>query len=327
MHCHCRQAGEDNPVGIMNAHTHEKGGFMVSYNFMQMQMRGLQQGTTTISNETVFRDYLMSPISMQMNMHMLMVMYGLSDRFSVMIMAGYSTSAMDMEMFASSHHHTNGNTNPDPGNLKINMKSKGWNDPTLFVNYQLMDKGNHQLILSAGLGFPLGNIYIRDTSGMTTGQRCSYAMQMGSGTWDILPGISYLFHKDKLSLGSQLNAVIRTGYNKNNYRLGDNYQFSSWLVWRWKDWISTSMRMEGIYTESIHGYDPGLYEVTEPSAKTSNYGGMQLNALPGVNFYLQNGFFSGTRLGFEFGYPLYQNLNGIQMAVQYQWKAGLQYIF
>ena len=53
----------------------------------------------------------------------------------------------------------------------------------------------HKLHLNAGLSLPTGDIDEEDDvlapTGMRPTLRLPYAMQLGTGTWDLLPGLTY----------------------------------------------------------------------------------------------------------------------------------------
>src|SRR4051812_20360800 len=97
--CDCSSRPDFNaPVGVMLDHGHDKGQWMLSYRYMDMVMRNNLAATSAISNEAVLNSYLMAPEKMAMQMHMLMVMYGITKRITVMGMASYIDSKMTMAM-------------------------------------------------------------------------------------------------------------------------------------------------------------------------------------------------------------------------------------
>ena len=96
--CLCYLEGDNSPAGLMGAHTHEKNGWMVSYNYSRVNMSGMQSGISPLSQDYVFNKYVMSESNMSMDMHMLMLMYGITDRLSAMLMTSYSVNGMSMNM-------------------------------------------------------------------------------------------------------------------------------------------------------------------------------------------------------------------------------------
>jgi hypothetical protein len=80
--------------------------------------------------------------------------------------------------------------------------------------------------------------------------------------------------------------------------------------------------LEGIAKREIVAKDAELSTVMEPSANAKNYGGKNINTYIGVNFYLNKGFLKNSKLSMEYGMPLYQNINGIQLAQKSTIYAG-----
>jgi len=144
-------------------------------------------------------------------------------------------------------------------------------------------------------------------------------MQQGSGTWDVLPGLTYTFQQNKFMASSQVYSTIRTGYNSVGYKLGNKITFNNWVAYRWLNWMSTSLRIEASSTGIIEGKDSDFYQYNEPAANPYNYGGEIIQASAGFNFYL----WKIHRIGIEAGLPLYENLNGIQTSTLY--NAALLY--
>lgn len=309
----------------MISHVHEKNEWMVSYRFMNMYMSGLTSGTHAENKDDVFANYLMAPEQMNMQMHMLMGMYGVTDRLTAMVMFNYQINSMDMSMYAMNHVH---------GNMTMTssthtMKTNGLGDIKFHALYGLVQKSTCQLLISMGVNIPTGNI---EQTGdlddpMYPDTHYPYGMQLGSGTIDLLPGISYLYQKDQLAMSASVSGTYRPGYNSLGYKLGNEATANCWVAYQWLSFISSSLRLEGIDAGQIKGYDPELYYYyTEPSTNPSNYGGQRLNAYVGSSLHLK-GALRNNRLGIEYGMPLYQNLNGIQLKQKYLINASWLFTF
>ena len=111
------------PAGVMISHTHIKGEWMLSYRYMNMTMENEEAGAMTL----VWNGYGMDPLNMRMDMHMLMVMYGLTNKLTLMAMFSYNTNVMHMFMWPGSiHTHS------------MKMQSSGIGDVKLNVLYKLL---------------------------------------------------------------------------------------------------------------------------------------------------------------------------------------------
>lgn len=53
-------------------------------------------------------------------------------------------------------------------------------------------------------------------------------MRLGSGTVDLLPGLTYTGALDDVSWGFQALGTVRIGYNQQGYKEGNRYQVNTW---------------------------------------------------------------------------------------------------
>jgi len=310
----CICSKDATPAGVMISHTHSKGEWMASYRYMGMASKGIQQNGTNISNEQVYNQYLMSSDKMQMSMHMLMAMYGLSNKLTLMAMFEYRSSFMNMNAPEGSGHVHMMNGVMMGGEQMHDMKTSGLGDISVTGLYSIINSANHHLLFSGGLSIPTGSVGIMgDANSMYPNTRFPYMMQNGSGTWDLLPGLTYTYQQNKYMASTQVYSTIRTGYNSIGYKLGNKIAFNNWVAYRWLNWMSTSARVEASTAGMIHGKDESLYAYSEPATNPYNYGGEMVQASLGLNFYL----LQIHRLGVEAGLPVYQNLNGIQSPMKY----------
>ncbi len=91
-----------------------------------------------------------------------------------------------------------------------------------------------------GLSAPTGSIDER----MSSGARMGYPMQLGSGTWDLKPSLTWLGQSGDWSYGSQVSAVLHLDENDNGYTLGDSAMLTGWLNRRINEWSAVSIRLD-----------------------------------------------------------------------------------
>ena len=206
-------------------HTHPAGMWMANYRFMHVNQRGLRNGTTDVPVENVTPEgnkpfgFMMAPTSMTMDMHMVMVMYGLTDRLTLMGMGTYLTN--EMEMVMNMGMGMGMGNRPEPP-----MRTSGIGDTELRGIYKI----NHSLVGSLGVSIPTGEINQDfETMGMTF--RAPYDMQLGSGTVDLKPALTYTALSDdaKWNWGGQASYTYHIDRNGNGYSLGDNAKVISWF--------------------------------------------------------------------------------------------------
>jgi len=299
------------PAGVMVSHVDQKNEWMFSYKFMGMTMGGIETGTLgNNSDNKGYANYEMLPSAMRMDMHMIMLMYGITDKLTLMAMANYNVNTMSMQIVndttnqASHNHVHHQNTNEHL------QKNSGLGDIKLSALYALVKNKNHMFILCGGISLPTGKINQTVITGSSI-NRLAYNMQNGSGTYDFLPCVNYLFQKNKFSFSLQGSGVIRTNYNTLGYKFGNEVTINSWVAHQWSEFLSTSFRMEANYCERIAGNDSGLNPFSEPAANSVNYGGKRISAYVGLVLHPQKEIMKKNSFGFEYGIPVYQNLNGV----------------
>jgi nitrous oxide reductase accessory protein NosL len=305
-------------------HTHPAGMWMVSYKFMHMDMSGLRDGTSNVSVSDVIPmmgtkyGYMMAPTRMTMDMHMFMVMYGITDRLTLMGMANYQGNKMDMLM----------NMGKGKGNTREpRMRTSGIGDTELRGIYKI----NEYLVGSLGLSLPTGEI---EEEFVTMGRRyrIPYGMQLGSGTYDLKPALTYsvLSSDAKWNWGGQAMYTWRTAKNDNDWKYGDSLKLTGW-VQRAFGPAASWLRIAYNDTGRIKGHDPEIRKLLDPNpmkgasspdADPRNYGGQRLDGMLGLSF--MKGPFS---IGVEGGLPLYQDVNGLQLKTEWFLNVGVQVMF
>ncbi|MBL4672953.1 MAG: hypothetical protein JKX81_11895 [Arenicella sp.] len=302
------------PLGVMGDHLHNRGEFMFSYRYMHMDMDGSRIGTRRVSaRDTVGTmnqpgQFLVAPISMPMDMHMLGAMYGLSDNITLMGMASYASNSMD-------HLIRNGR--------EFTTRSSGIGDTKLSALVSLFDNGHHKVHWQLGVSLPTGSTTEVDDTPAMKDAFLPYMMQIGSGTYDLLPAVTYSGRNDTVSWGAQLNAVIRTGDNDQSYTLGDQLGATSWIAKDLNDHLSLSLRVNYQDKDAIDGRNPALNPSTIQTAVPALQEGDRVDLSLGVNYLFAN----GHRLAIEYASPIRQDLVGPQLEIDSVLTLGWQKAF
>jgi hypothetical protein len=311
-------------------HSHGVGAFMFQHRFMRMKMRNLLDGTNTVSaSDAVLSggnyEYMNSPTNMDMDMNMFMMMFGMTNDVTLMTMFNYVTNTMEM-LGADGEYSA--------------MKSEGLGDTTVTLMYNL----NPALSLNMGVSIPTGDIDQKMTMQMgnqvmTTSM--PYPMQLGSGTYDLMPSVTYKHVINKLSWGGQGEYVYRIGENANEYTLGNRIEADAWIKWSLNKHSSVSFELAAANWQAIKGKDDNIVSVmnmpmdmggmtmnmdmlTTPLADPANTGGTRVDSTLGFSGNSRSGAFS---FAFGVGMPLYQNLNGLQMRNKLYVSSALNLMF
>ena len=321
------------PISIMGDHTHRKGEWMLSYRFMYMDMEGMRSGDSRVSASKVFaNNYTVTPERMTMEMHMFGVMYAPSDRITLMLMAPYKRIEMDHRIFPGAGALIALNNGSDT----FTTESEGLGDVVLSGLYTIYASKDKHLHMGLGLSLPTGSIAEKDKvpgPGGLISRQLPATMQLGSGTIDILPSLTFLQQYPLFSYGLQARGNIRTqDENHHDYRLGHRFNLDGWGAWKAASWISLSAGIGYQWEDEVKGTQSDLAltagtRQTVPTAFGENYGGQRVDILLGVNFYLARGSLKGNRLAVDLRVPAYQDLNGFQLETDYTLTVGWQFAF
>lgn len=323
---------EHAPISVMGDHTHAKSGWMMSYRTMHMDMDGMRYGTDRVSSGDVFAEsYSVTPESMSMEMHMLGLMYAPTDKLTLMLMSNYTDIEMDHRIFSQGAANMINN-----GSTKFTTETSGLGDVKIGGLYRFYLKENRKAHLGLSLSLPTGSIDEKDTTpgmGGPANRQLPAPMQLGSGTYDLLPSLTYVQQFEDWSYGAQANAIIRLeSENDNGYRLGNVFGATTWVGYNLNEWVGLNTGLNYTYTSKLKGSqdDVGTMGPNGKSVTTayeSNTGGERLDAIFGINLYVPTGSLKGQRIAIDLRLPLWQDLNGYQLETDYALTLGWQMAF
>jgi hypothetical protein len=306
-------------LNVLGGHTHCAGQVMLGYDYTHTHMGGLYEGTKEVSPAKVFsQGFGVVHTGMDMDMHMFDVMYAPSDQLTLMSMLPYTQMTMN--------HLTSTGT-------RFTQSTEGFGDldmMALWTVYGDSCAGGNRIVLNAGVSFPTGSIATKDHKDGKLSEplvQLEYPMQLGSGTYDLLPGISYLGDSANWTWGAKTLETVRFGRNDHDYRLGNEYGGSGWVAYAFTDWFAPSLRVEGKEWENITGADPALATNPTPEGRPNLRAGSRVDLLFGLNLYVPKGVLTGNRLYIEGGLPIYQDLTGPQLGTAWMIGAGWTYAF
>ncbi len=303
------------PIGVMGDHTHQQDDWMFSYRYMNMSMLGLRQGTKDLTTTSALQDFMLVPVNMDMEMHMLGAMYAPTDKITLMAMLNYHRQDMLIQNRMGNRFRT---------------QSDGVGDSHISALVGLNNWKNNHLHLNIGISIPTGSINPRDNTPMGPDSLLPYPMRLGSGTYDMNVGLTWNQYSDEISMGAQWLSTIRTGENSQDYRLGHENKINFWVAKPMTQSWSLSGRLEAKNRQSIKGSDARLMMMTNmtPTADANNSGGDWLTLNLGLNYVSNaNNWTNGHRLAIEFSRPIIQDLAGTQMKSTNSFTIGWQKAF
>ena len=321
------------PIGVMGDHTHGAGEYMLSYRFMTMAMDGHRRGTQSLSAEDIFGlGYDIAASDMSMDMHMIGMMHAPTSKLTLMAMVNFVEKQMNLTrkpvhgmghmgghggMMMGGHH------GGDDEGGSFSHASSGLGDITFGGMYKIHDANRQRIHLNLGIGIPTAGVQEKEH-----GMLLPYGMQLGSGTWDLKPGITWLGQRDGYSFGAQAMGTIRLeDENEAGYALGDQLNLTAWAARALNEDLSASLRLSYTNADAIEGHFSSHHSHAAPPFIQGNYGGEFLEGGIGLNFQIRKGALKGHRLAIEGIFPLSQDLNGVGMERDYSVIAGWQFAF
>ncbi len=292
----------------------------VAYQFKVAEFEGYLDGDTKLSRDEVLfspgleertnNNFPVVPTVIDQYAHILRVGYHVSNNLQVAISIPYIIQETD-------------HISSVEGFERFLLRSEGLGDTVLSTSYKLFSNDVYNWQISGGISFPTGSIDEEgDTPRGPGDQQLPYTMQLGSGTFDFPLSLGFET-KGEHSLSVNLSAMLRTGRNDRNYRLGNNYDIRTRYNYRASEALSAFAGLEIGYSEAIHGQDDELIVAGDfpyPASITNPalFGGKKISINTGLSWKASNSF----KLSGDFSRPVYQNLNGPQ--IRELWRAGIQ---
>lgn len=335
---HAGAGGDGAPAGVMFAHQLPAGAFMAGLRLMGARQAGsFRNGSRTVDDPQLKAQgcgsagCLTAPSWMNMSMYMLELMYAPSDWLTLMVMPTYMNMSMQSrgllapaeaamlppDVQAMYTHHTS-----------HEAQAGGIGDTGLYASFQLLDTGNARAHATLGVIAPTGDsgLTLRDTHQVVAGYD-HYGMQLGSGTWDFNPSITWQQSAGPWFFGAQASAIVRMeSANDAGYALGNVAQGTAWAGYAADNGLSATLRAAYTWQGAIRGEYAGTHYKLSPPDYPANYGGHFLDVGLGVS-YAFAGSFAGNRLAAEWLQPVRDDPNGYQLTRRGTLYATWQYHF
>lgn len=293
------------PIGVMADHTHGKSEWMVGYKALLTYGQRNLNGTQSVSLPEIFEDgYVMASKNMLMQMHMLEIMYASTNNLTLMLMVDFMIHNME-------HAHAPGFGEDHSHN------TVGLSDLSLTGLYKFYDDRNERAHIELGFTIPTGRYDFFE----------GYNMQLGTGTVDVISGLTYLLQNQSFSYGAQLRSRLSFYENSRGYRHGNKHIATIWGGYMVNEWFSPLLRIEYNRWSNIKGRDPQLDQAIDPARDPNLQGGDRIDLGIGTNFYIRTGSLKGVRIAVEVLAPIYQNLDGPQISQDVGAVFGVQYAF
>lgn len=314
-------AGHQAPAGVMFSHVLPAAGdFMLAWRFgFTRQAGSLLRGTERAHDADVVQSAC-SPTSqcryvptyMNMKMHMVDLMYAPTANLTLMLMPQFMEMDMNLRELAGRppavpgvHEHTG-----------IGGHASGSIGDTVVAGlFRLGVIGGGTLHAGLGLSVPTGKVDLElRRMFRIDGGLMHFDMQTGSGTWDLLPSLTWTFAGERVQGGAQISAVTRLeSRNASGYQLGDTLQASVWGSHGWSGGLAATLR--GVYSlrDEISGDFAQFNARIGPMDYPQNQGGRAFDVGLGLSYTVPAGRLAGHGLALEWTQPVYEHVLGVQL--------------
>lgn len=303
------------PVSLTEDLILPDGMAQVGVRYLYSNMSGQGFGTDSLTTSQVLALFDVAPNEMVTQGFALDFAYGLTERITLSATGVFAKKTMD------NLANLNGQTN---AYLFYQTEASGLQDLKLNALYDVLSRGDVRFHVHGGVSVPIGSIDTDDVTPFSDPEpaQLPYPQQLGSGTFDLLPGFTFNKQNEKASFGLQGRAVIRLGENDRGWTLGDVYEGSMWGGIKATEWVSVSLGARYSSWGDVEGFDVDLDPNESPAHNTLTQSGWRVDLPMGMNFILPGGQFEGHRLGVEFLIPIHQDLNGPQLKHNWSVTAG-----
>jgi len=322
---HQHHHGAMAPAGVMFEHMLDKGKFMVGYRYMHSSQSGdMLHGANRVSDPAIAAGGCGSdpcyirPNGMVMNMHMLDIMYAPTDWLNLMVMPQFMDMSMTMQRLAGAPMIDEGPGGAGahiPHHVENGHETGGIGDMGVYALFKALDTGHHHLHMGLGLSIPFGDVDIQlRRNHKVDGGLIHYGMQIGSGTLDFKPSVTYTGNYDDWSWGAQLSGTKRLeDHGETGFRFGDIFQSTAWGGYNLTHWLSATVR--GVYTVqgTVQKQFNQYIDKLGPMDYPMNYGGRFWDVGFGLNATVPGGDLAGNTLGVEWLQPVHTDYNGYQL--------------
>ncbi len=315
------------PASVVGDAVLPAGAVTVAYRLVHLEMAGLRfegerqgfGGGFELRPEDVIDFFSVVPLTRSRQVHELEVAFGVSENVTLVGRLPWIQNDAERLFLLDGD---------DGAELRtLASTSDGFGDPSLLALIGLWGAGDIRSHLIAGFSFPVADFDEADPLPTPSEAILPFAMQLGSGTWDFLPGVNLTAMNEVGTVGLQALATIRLGQTTGGWNLGNRLEGKLWMAPRVNDYLSASLGVSSSWWENVRvdeldltdPIDPRLFDI---SMIPFFQGGMRWDVPVGVNvFFPERSLLHGLRVAAEAIVPVHHDVDGIQLGMD--WGAAL----
>jgi len=300
---------EDRPDGVTPAGLYAtrilpEGAFQIMPTFRRFDRSGLRLGTDFVTTDELFAFFDQVPFAMSVETVMLNASYGASENVTLLARIGYVDKGRDVL------------TNDD---VFFSLENDDVTDLELQGLWEIYSAGAWKAHLHGGISIPLTEPDADETVPGIRAGTLPYDLQIGSGVFGFIPGLTVQTMNEHGSVGFQVQGRVYVDENDQNWRPGDSVEGNLWAQYRINDFISISSGVRGQSWGAISGFDPSLDPQRDPGELASSFEGERVDIPLGLNLLLPEGPLAGHRLGVDFFWNVHEDVEGPLLAADDGW--------
>ena len=326
-----RDLGRATAAGIGPlAQTLERGQLQLDYSLEFDSRNTVLDGSEPVTASDVVTPesdggygFVLGDTSMQTVQHRINIMYAPIDRVTLVASLGWIDHTKE-EMYRLGHLHDG------RSDSFYVLTSQGVVDPSFKALVRLFSTDHHHLHVTVGSSFPLGSIDERgrDSTRGSSETVLPYPMQIGSGTFDLVSGLTYRGVGEGVGWGIQAHGTIPLGANEHGYAHGEMFEASAWGSALWTDSLSSFLVVQGTVRRNIRGFDERIRPRFSPQGNPDAQAERSIYALLGLAIDGEaDGPLEDLRMELFAGAPLYRYRSGPQLATDVLAGFSLKYLF
>tara|TARA_R110002126_G_scaffold128103_1_gene270512 strand:+ start:7495 stop:8685 length:1191 start_codon:yes stop_codon:yes gene_type:complete len=300
-----RRDGEP-PIGIaMSEENLPAGTSALRVRLSRTSFDGLGNSRRDVTSAQAFAaGFTVAPTSMTVNRAEFEYVHGFNERWTIWGVLPVVEKELDADI---------------NGGGTSTSKTSGLGDVRLGGNYLFHEDESQRVNFSIGVTLPTGEFDGRDTYGAVANALLPYAMQLGGGTFDILPSAGWVRLQDGWSMGARAWGRFPIGKNSDDWAISREFDADFWASRELSQELTGMLRLNAQWWGDIQGNAAGLNLTNSPLEDSGFQGGSRLNLIGGIIWDLDARTApAANRLELEIGVPIDQRLDG--PALQREWS-------
>ncbi|MDT8340925.1 MAG: transporter [Longimicrobiales bacterium] len=279
------------PSAILGSRILDAGTFEFGYRLHYMDYGDTRIGTDNLDRLEVLSLFQGAPFSRTEKAHFFTAAFGVANGLTLEASAAW----MDRDREFGDEF------------VFVENNSSGISDIEAAALIEIFSGNRIRAHLIGGVEIPTGSTDKVGPDLVGTNRVLAYEMQLGTGSFSVVPGAVFSIQNDKATVGAQVKARFRLDDNDRGYRHGDRFDGALWAGYVLNDHFALTTGARVSKWESLEGFDPAMNPDLDPGQVSAFSAGTRVDVPLGLNIRLLEGLLAGTELDFEFQWPVHED--------------------